>query len=245
MPRCGARRCRRCAALLAAAPACHRSRSATRTRRSSSAHTTRRELCCSSTFSRRPARSSCGAAPSTTAHCLAAARRRRSLTGCSSASCSTASSSSVAARRTASSTPSATRWRWCFLGMTITCTRPSVGQMCATRGGGTARRTSAISTPCPYLRDCRLSSRLLRDSLKTMPRLLNRTGDNPCTLTVRLEDFEHDWARLRPPERLLPPRRRHISRARHAAAGHHPGTALGPARRDRLRHAAAADACIR
>jgi hypothetical protein len=85
----------------------------------------------------------------------------------------------------------------------------------------------------------------LRDSLKTMPRLLNRTGDNPCTLTVRLEDFEHDWARLRPPERLLPPRRRHISRARHAAAGHHPGTALGPARRDRLRHAAAADACIR
>ena len=68
---------------------------------------------------------------------------------------------------------------------------------------------------------------------------------HPCARALRLEDFEHDWARLRPPERLLPPRRRHISRARHAAAGHHPGTALGPARRDRLRHAAAADACIR
>ena len=33
----------------------------------------------------------------------------------------------------------------------------------------------------------------LRDALKTMPRLLNRTGGRPCTLTVRLEDFERDW----------------------------------------------------
>jgi len=33
----------------------------------------------------------------------------------------------------------------------------------------------------------------LRDALKTMPRLLNRTGGSPCTLTVRLEDFERDW----------------------------------------------------
>ena len=57
----------------------------------------------------------------------------------------------------------------------------------------------------------------LRDSLKTMPRLLNRTGDNPCTLTVRLEDFEHDWARLRPPERLLPPRRGVANRRRRRA----------------------------
>ena len=34
----------------------------------------------------------------------------------------------------------------------------------------------------------------LRDALKTMPRLLNRTAARPCTLTVRLEDFERDWA---------------------------------------------------
>ena len=33
----------------------------------------------------------------------------------------------------------------------------------------------------------------LRDALKTMPRLLNRTGGRACTLTVRLEDFERDW----------------------------------------------------
>lgn len=32
-----------------------------------------------------------------------------------------------------------------------------------------------------------------RDSLKTMPRLLNRTSSLPCTMTVRLEDFERDW----------------------------------------------------
>jgi len=34
----------------------------------------------------------------------------------------------------------------------------------------------------------------MRDSLKTMPRLLNRTRANSCTLTVRLEDFEADWS---------------------------------------------------
>lgn len=34
----------------------------------------------------------------------------------------------------------------------------------------------------------------LRDSLKTMPRLLNRTAGSACTLTVRLEDFERDWS---------------------------------------------------
>lgn len=33
----------------------------------------------------------------------------------------------------------------------------------------------------------------LKDALKTMPRLLNRTHASPCTLTVRLEDFERDW----------------------------------------------------
>lgn len=33
----------------------------------------------------------------------------------------------------------------------------------------------------------------MRDALKTMPRLANRTGGKPCTLTVRLEDFERDW----------------------------------------------------
>ena len=33
----------------------------------------------------------------------------------------------------------------------------------------------------------------LKDALKTMPRLLNRTYALPCTLTVRLEDFERDW----------------------------------------------------
>lgn len=33
----------------------------------------------------------------------------------------------------------------------------------------------------------------MRDSLKTMPRLLNRTRANSCTLTLRLEDFELDW----------------------------------------------------
>ena len=33
----------------------------------------------------------------------------------------------------------------------------------------------------------------LKDALKTMPRLLNRTSASPCTLTVRLEDFERDW----------------------------------------------------
>ena len=32
----------------------------------------------------------------------------------------------------------------------------------------------------------------LRDALKTMPRLHNRTA-GPCTMTVRLEDFERDW----------------------------------------------------
>ena len=35
----------------------------------------------------------------------------------------------------------------------------------------------------------------LRDSLKTMPRLLNRTRAMPCTLTLRLEDFERQWGR--------------------------------------------------
>jgi hypothetical protein len=35
----------------------------------------------------------------------------------------------------------------------------------------------------------------LRDSLKTMPRLLNRTQAMPCTLTLRLEDFERQWGR--------------------------------------------------
>ena len=33
----------------------------------------------------------------------------------------------------------------------------------------------------------------LRDALKTMPRLLNRTAGRACTLTVRLEDFERNW----------------------------------------------------
>ena len=33
----------------------------------------------------------------------------------------------------------------------------------------------------------------MRDALKTMPRLLNRTA-GPCTLVTRLEDFERDWA---------------------------------------------------
>lgn len=33
----------------------------------------------------------------------------------------------------------------------------------------------------------------MRDALKTMPRLYNRTA-GPCTLTVRLEDFEKDWS---------------------------------------------------
>ena len=33
-----------------------------------------------------------------------------------------------------------------------------------------------------------------RDALKTMPRLLNRTAGKECTLTLRLEDFEHDWS---------------------------------------------------
>ena len=33
----------------------------------------------------------------------------------------------------------------------------------------------------------------LHDNLKTMPRVLNRTGGRPCTLTLRLEDFERDW----------------------------------------------------
>jgi len=33
----------------------------------------------------------------------------------------------------------------------------------------------------------------MKDALKTMPRLLNRTQDRPCTLTLRLEDFERDW----------------------------------------------------
>ena len=34
----------------------------------------------------------------------------------------------------------------------------------------------------------------MRDALKTMPRLLNRTAGQACTLTVRLEDFERDWS---------------------------------------------------
>ena len=34
----------------------------------------------------------------------------------------------------------------------------------------------------------------MRDSLKTMPRLFNRTHDNPCTLEVRLGDFARDWS---------------------------------------------------
>jgi len=33
----------------------------------------------------------------------------------------------------------------------------------------------------------------LKDNLKTMPRVLNRTASRPCTLTLRLEDFERDW----------------------------------------------------
>ena len=33
----------------------------------------------------------------------------------------------------------------------------------------------------------------LKDNLKTMPRVLNRTATRPCTLTLRLEDFERDW----------------------------------------------------
>ena len=33
----------------------------------------------------------------------------------------------------------------------------------------------------------------LRDALKTMPRLTNRTSTNPCTLTLRLEDFSAQW----------------------------------------------------
>ena len=33
----------------------------------------------------------------------------------------------------------------------------------------------------------------MRDALKTMPRLVNRTLSNPCTLTLRLEDFSTDW----------------------------------------------------
>ncbi len=33
----------------------------------------------------------------------------------------------------------------------------------------------------------------LRDALKTMPRLLNRTAGRPCALTLRLEDFEAGW----------------------------------------------------
>ena len=33
----------------------------------------------------------------------------------------------------------------------------------------------------------------MRDALKTMPRLLNRTAGRPCTLTLKLEDFESDW----------------------------------------------------
>ena len=33
----------------------------------------------------------------------------------------------------------------------------------------------------------------MRDALKTMPRLLNRTAGRACTLTVRLEDFEANW----------------------------------------------------
>lgn len=32
-----------------------------------------------------------------------------------------------------------------------------------------------------------------RDSLKTMPRLLNRTAAHPCTMTVRFEDFARRW----------------------------------------------------
>lgn len=33
----------------------------------------------------------------------------------------------------------------------------------------------------------------LRDSLKTMPRLFNRTHNNPCALEVRLSDFQRDY----------------------------------------------------
>jgi len=33
----------------------------------------------------------------------------------------------------------------------------------------------------------------LKDNLKTMPRVLNRTASRRCTLTLRLEDFERDW----------------------------------------------------
>jgi len=32
-----------------------------------------------------------------------------------------------------------------------------------------------------------------RDSLKTMPRLFNRTASDRCTLTYRFEDFKSDW----------------------------------------------------
>ena len=35
----------------------------------------------------------------------------------------------------------------------------------------------------------------LRDALKTMPRLLNRTAARPCTLTLCLEELERNWGR--------------------------------------------------
>jgi hypothetical protein len=36
--------------------------------------------------------------------------------------------------------------------------------------------------------------RSLSDVLKTMPRLLNKTARQHCTLTLRLEDFQRDWS---------------------------------------------------